>query len=62
MKLTTELLTKFIKELQSEPVRKLIAKMVGNKDDFKGIGSKGFDSLTNRQAGAQPDKNERLLH
>ncbi len=29
-------LTKFIKELQSEPVRKLIAKMVGNKDDFKG--------------------------
>ena len=29
-------LTKFIKELQSEPIRKMIADMVGNKDNFEG--------------------------
>jgi len=29
-------LTKFIKELQSEPIRDMIARLVGNKDSFKG--------------------------
>ena len=29
-------LTKFINDLRSKPVRKLIAKMVGNKEEFKG--------------------------
>ena len=29
-------LTKFINELRSRPVRELIAKMVGNEDDFAG--------------------------
>jgi predicted house-cleaning noncanonical NTP pyrophosphatase (MazG superfamily) len=29
-------LTEFIKELQSKPIREIIAKMVGNKEEFKG--------------------------
>ena len=29
-------LTNFIKELQSEPIRKMIADMVGNKNNFEG--------------------------
>ena len=29
-------LTEFIKELQSKPIREIIAKMVGNKEQFKG--------------------------
>ncbi len=29
-------LTEFIKELQSKPIREIIAKMIGNKEEFKG--------------------------